>query len=206
MTAGNPQRLFLGIASLLLSQPLAIGQGVMSQGGKPQALAGGGRTVQSSPLSPVPDIIIWRAFFRRVTFLEDVARKAEARGRSGAAQRDEIQRKAGLTSREMEVLSTEAADCQKKLDEISSSASLLQRSVRAVVASGGTPSPADVQALRDLQTQSEQNITDHVGKIKSLFGDIGFRRLEGYVHSTSTVKAMSSPIPGAVPQKKENVR
>jgi hypothetical protein len=135
---------------------------------------------RTTPPTPVPDYIIYDAFFYRVKWLSDLADKYGSQGRAASAVhlRSLVQMQAGLTAQEDAVLKAIAADWRAGDAGIVSAG-------RALAKAGAAANAAQLQALA---LQRQQLVTNHVSQLQAAMGTARFQRLDSFVRATSTVK------------------
>ncbi len=131
-----------------------------------------------APAKPVPDEILYRAFFSRVMWLDDVGRQIDAKGHDGSSARGSIRKESGLTAGEEAALKNVAQEWRGQNQAI-----LAQ--IRALHAAGGASDPRRAAQLID---QRRTAVLDRMAELRALLGPPRFAVLDGYVRSTSPVR------------------
>ena len=140
------------------------------------------------PRPPVPYHIVYDSFFFRVMWFEKQADQYVAQGKDDGGLRSRIRRQAGLTAVEDATLKNVARDYSLKND-------VLLDTMRTFAKAGMRPDQSP--ELRDLLSQREKNVLDHVAQLRSALGPAQFKLLDMYVRRTSTVRPpLSESQPG----------
>lgn len=148
-------------------------------------LTAGGALCQapSTPSTAVPDEILYRAFFVRVVWLDDVARQIDAKGQDGSDARGRVRKEAGITLADEERLKSIAQRWKEQNDAIVAQ-------MRALGNPDGTIS--NPQRAEQLTAQRRQAVLDGVNELKAVFGPARFARLESWIRATSRVRLGTS--------------
>jgi hypothetical protein len=148
-------------------------------------LAVGGALSQSSqsPSSVIPDVVLYRAFFVRVVWLDDVARQIDAKGQGGSDARGRIRKEAGLTPAEEETLKSLAQRWKEQDSAISAQLSALGQPDRTM------PAP---QKAEQLAGERDRVVMDRVNELKAVFGPARSARLDTWIRATSPVRPGTS--------------
>ncbi len=135
---------------------------------------------QPTPATPVPDYILYDAFFYRVKWLNDLADKYDSRGKAASAGyfRSTLQRTAGLTVQEEAAVKAIAADWR------AGDAGIVNTG-RALAKAGASANAAQLHALA---VQRQQLVASHVSQLRAAMGAARFQRLDSFVRVSSTVK------------------
>ena len=135
---------------------------------------------QSTPATPVPDYILYDAFFYRVKWLNDLADKYDSRGKAASAGyfRSTLQRTAGLTAQEEAAVKAIAADWR------AGDASIVNTG-QALARAGAS---ANAAQLRALAAQRQRLVASHVSQLQAAMGAARFQQLDSFVRASSTVK------------------
>jgi hypothetical protein len=140
------------------------------------------------PRPPVPYHIVYDSFFFRVMWFEKLADQYAAQGKDDSGLRSQIRQQAQLTAAEDETLKSVARDYSLKND-------VLLETMRIFAKAGTRPDQSP--ELRDLLSQREKNVLDHVAQLRSALGPAQFKLLDMYVRRTSTVRPpLSESQPG----------
>ena len=136
---------------------------------------------QTTQATPIPDYIIYDAFFYRVKWLNDLADKYDSRGKAASAGyfRSTLQRTAGLTAQEQAAVKAIAADW--RAGDLG-----IVNTGQALAKAGASANSARLHALA---VQRQQWVTAHVGQLKAVMGPARFQQLDRFVRLTSTVKS-----------------
>jgi hypothetical protein len=136
---------------------------------------------QSTPATPVPDYILYDAFFYRVKWLNDLADNYDSRGKAASAAyfRSTLQRTAGLTAQEEAAVEAIAADW--RAGDVS-----IVNTGQALMKAGAAPNDSRLKALA---IQRQQLVAAHVSQLQAAMGPARFQTLDGFVRATSTVKS-----------------
>ena len=135
---------------------------------------------QPTQATPVPDYIVYDAFFYRVKWLGDLADKYSSQGKVASADhfRSMLQKQAGLTAQENELVKAVAAHWR------TGDASIVSAG-QALVKSGAAANDARFQAL---VRQRQQWVTNHIGQLQAAMGAARFQQVDAFVRASSTVK------------------
>jgi hypothetical protein len=135
---------------------------------------------QPTPATPVPDYILYDAFFYRVKWLNDLADKYDSRGKTASAGyfRSTLQRTAGLTAQEEAAVKAIAADWRAGDAGIVNTAQGLAKA-------GAAANAAQLQALA---VRRQQLVASHVSQLRAAMGTARFQQLDSFVRASSTVK------------------
>jgi len=136
---------------------------------------------QTTQATPIPDYIIYDAFFYRVKWLNDLADKYDSRGKAASAGyfRSTLQRTAGLTAQEQAAVKAIAADWRAGDLGIVNTAQGLAKAGAA----------ANAAQLHALAVQRQQLVASHVSQLRAAMGSARFQQLDRFVRLTSTVKS-----------------
>jgi hypothetical protein len=137
---------------------------------------------QNAPVQPLPQVpysVIYDSFFFRVMWLESRADKLAAEKADDSGARWQTRTRAGLTEAEDAAVKRIARSWSAKLDTILAV-------VRPLAAAGLGRDQSPL--LRDLATQRERMVLDHVAQLQSALGPASFKLLDMYVRRTSTVR------------------
>jgi hypothetical protein len=148
-------------------------------------------------LDQIPDAVIYEAFFRRVSFTEDLAKKSTAQGLDGAGVLRRLQGAAGLQDTQMQVLRDTVADWQAKRAAADLEAKPLLAVARAQKSASGPPPSDAQQRLQEWRERREQIVRDAMERLRTAFGSPRFFFFDAYVRRTSTVRgwAVEKPAP-----------
>jgi hypothetical protein len=141
----------------------------------------------------VPDNIVYEAFFQKVLFLEDVAKKLDARKKSGARARATIQHAIGMTDKEAATLKALAADWRTQLVANQAANAPLFQAAKSQVAASGALSASTVQQIQALQSQRAAIATAHIQQFQAGVGSARFALIDAAVRASSTVHAVKVP-------------
>ena len=143
---------------------------------------------QLKQITPVPDYVLWDAFFFRVNWLNDLADKLDAKGQNGSQPRSEIAQRAHLSSQQQQALNGIAVDYRTVSQAMSAQVAALRKSAPG----------SSAQQISDLQNQMKQMVLDHVSQLQAAFADnVRFEAFKGYVRGTESVKVYG---PAQIPQ------
>lgn len=159
--------LSLTLASLSLGAiPLAA-----ADGPPPKGIAG-----------PLPESAKYWVLFRHMTVLEAKAAEVEKRGQDGAPFRAVFRASAQLTEEQAARLSSIAADCVARVEEMDRKALAIIRAARAAnpKADFKNPPPAPAE-LKRLQHERDALIDAAREELRSAFGEKEFTRFQGFV-------------------------
>jgi hypothetical protein len=143
---------------------------------------------QPTPATPVPDYILYDAFFYRVKWLGDLADKYTSRGKPASANhfRSLLRKQAGLTAQEDAALKAVVAGWRTGDVGIVTAG-------QALVKAGAVANDARLQALAN---QRQQLVANHVSQLQAAMKSARFQRLDSFVRASSTVKgAAAAPAP-----------
>ena len=133
----------------------------------------------SSQTVPVPQNILYRAFFHQVSVWAKLANKEIAQGISSGPAAQHYQNAAGLTPAEDTALKSIGSDCEAALANIEGQISQLAAPF------GKNPLPATVQQqAAALLSQRANTIASHVQQLQSAFASDRFQLLDAYVRNT----------------------
>jgi hypothetical protein len=124
----------------------------------------------------VPTYVLYRFFFFKVMYLQDLADKQKAKGQDDSFYRHWLQRQAGLTTQQETQLNAIASDWR------TNDAAILGQ-IQQMAAAGGAASPQ----FQTLRNQSEQLLLDHLSQLQTGFGPGSFYQLDLYVKRTSNI-------------------
>jgi hypothetical protein len=131
------------------------------------------------PRPPVPYHIVYDSFFFRVMWFEKQADQYAAQGKDDSGLRSQIRLQARLTAAEEATLKNVARDYSVKND-------VLLETMRTLAKGGMRPDLSP--ELRDLLSQREKNVLNHVAQLRSTLGPAQFKLLDMYVRRSSTVR------------------
>jgi hypothetical protein len=139
-----------------------------------------GKTATGSAL-PVPDHVLYEFFFRRVAGYEDLARKWEAEGKSGAPARNKLQEKAKLAAWEANLIETVAAEFRERIDALRAEAGVTAKQ------SAGSLSTAQIS---ELNAQRLQLVESYISRLRDPLGAARFQYVDAFVRATTEVQAV----------------
>jgi hypothetical protein len=134
----------------------------------------------TTPATPLPDYVIYDAFFYRVKWLSDLAGKFSSQGKVASANylQSLVQTQAQLTAQESAALKAVVADWRTGDVSIVSAG-------KTLVKAGAAANAAQLQALA---LQRRQWVATHVSQLQTAMGTARFQQLDSFVRATSTVK------------------
>jgi hypothetical protein len=147
------------------------------------AVSGAFSQTSQSSSSVIPDVVLYRAFFVRVVWLDDVARQIDAKGQDGSDARRHISKEAGLTPAEEERLKSITQRWKEQDDAIGAQ-------LRALGKPDGTMS--NPQRAEQLAGERDQAVMDRVNELKAAFGSARSAQLDTWVRATSPVRPGTS--------------
>jgi len=151
------------------------------------------QTAPAAAAPKVPDNIVYEAFFHKVLFLEDVAKKLDAQKKSGARARATMQHVIGMTDQEAATLKAVAADWQTQLTANRAAVAPFFQAAKSQVAASGAPSASTVQQIQALQSQRVAIATAHIQQFQAGVGSARFAVIDAAVRASSTVHAVKFP-------------
>jgi hypothetical protein len=139
---------------------------------------------QTAQATPIPDYIVYDAFFYRVKWLNDLADKYDSRGKAASAGyfRSTLQRTAGLTAQEEAAVKAIAADW--RAGDLG-----IVNTEQALAKAGATPNDLRLKALA---LQRQQLVASHVSQLRAAMGAARFQQLDSFVRVSSTVKGAAA--------------
>ena len=147
----------------------------------------------AAPPPKVPDNIVYEAFFHKVLFLEDVAKKLDAQKKDGARARATIQHVISLTDQETATLKALAVDWQTQLAANRAAIAPFFQVAKSQTAASGAPSASTVQQIQALQGQRVAIATAHIQQFQAGVGSARFALIDAAVRASSTVHAVKMP-------------
>lgn len=142
------------------------------------AAASGAFSQSGSPAKVVAEEVLYRAFFSRVIWLDDVGRQINAKGHDGSSARGTVRKEAGLTAAEEAALKNVAQEWRDQNQAI-----LAQ--IRALHVGGAASDP---QKAAQLVAQRRQAVMDRKDELRGILGPARFALLDAYIRSTSPVR------------------
>lgn len=121
------------------------------------------------PVHPAPEVVLYGAFFFRVTWFDSRAGKQTEAGDYGGRLHSAL-RGAKLNSSEETAVALVAKDYREKCDAVLDAA-------RAKLADGKSGEAMTIAKER------EALVLSHIEQLRALLGDSSFQRLDGYVRS-----------------------
>ena len=147
------------------------------------AVSGAFSQTSKSPSSVIPDVVLYRAFFLRVVWLDDVARQIDAKGQDGSDARGRIRKEACLTSAEEERLKSIAQRWKEQNDAVNAQLGALGKPDRTM---------SNPQRAEQLAGERDQVVMDRVNELKAVFGPAKSAQLDIWVRATSPVRPGTS--------------
>lgn len=170
-------------ASLAQSQPAAD----PAPTARPGLAAAGG--------AALPEEVRYRLFFRYVAHLDafaaDLAKKGDTK--AAAAWHTVLQRRAGLSDQEGEVMKRIASDA---LQALAANEAQLKPALATFRAQRLDAKSAPPQEIQQLQAARREIVPSHVEQLKEQLGEVAFKKLDAYV-GTLYRNAVTTKAPGA---------
>jgi hypothetical protein len=168
------------LIGLLLTLIVALPINCQTSPAYPPAQTDAGKAAEAASL-PVPNHVLYELFFRRVAGYEDLARKWEAEGRSGAPARNKLQEKAKLAPWEADLIKTVAAEFRERVDAL--------RAEAVVTAKQSAGSLSTVQ-ISELNAQRLQLVESCLSRLRDPLGAARFQYVDAFVRATTKVQAV----------------
>lgn len=139
----------------------------------------------------VPDVILYRALFQRVTSQKTFADHIAAQGKNDSAARIALRDQAGLSAQEYATLESTARDCLA-----AHSTYLAQRSqMFTAIQAAAAPATASQKAqLAKLAADDDAMSQAHIAQLHTGLGDARFQALDAFARSAILPHIVYKPI------------
>ena len=142
----------------------------------------------------LPDPAVYLSFFRQVAQLKQVSGPVLVNGQVSGLRRPTIQEALGLTEEEAQTLNALAADCEMKSRRFDDAVhrSTLEARLLAIASEGASEKPT--QQRKNLDSQYDEMVQDHIKQLKAEFGDSRFESLDAFIRSKKTGSSFFPPL------------
>jgi hypothetical protein len=146
------------------------------------------------PQRNLPDPAVYLSFFREVAWLKQAPDPVLVNGQTSILRRPTIQEALGLTEEEAQMLNALAADCELKSRKFDDGIrrSTLEARLLAIASEGA--SERRPQQRKNLDSQRDEMVQDHIQKLKAEFGDSRFEALDAFIRSKKTGSSFFPPL------------
>jgi hypothetical protein len=133
---------------------------------------------------PVPDSVMYRAFFRDIANFGDMALYEEVRwDLSGHRVENSGPRAGGLSKAEISTLQQVAADTNRQVGDVFAKKETLLRAKVLIYPGGWLFYAPPIPGLRELDVQETQTLDTGIQRLRSRLGTASFARLDGFARN-----------------------
>lgn len=138
---------------------------------------------------PLPDYVMYRAFFRDIASFGEMALYEEVRwDLSGRRVENNGPRAGGLSKTEIEILQQVAADTNRQVAVVFAKKETLLRAKVLIYPGGWLFYAPPIPGLRELDVQETQTLDTGIARLRSKLGTASFARLDGFARSVYHAK------------------
>src|SRR5215467_9845213 len=130
--------------------------------------------LSQAPQRSLPDPAVYLSFFREVAQLKQMSGPVLLNGQASGLRRPTIQEALGLTEEEAQTLNALAADCELKSRRFDDGIRLSTFEARLLAIASEGASERLTQQRKNLESQRDEMVQDHIKQLKAEFGDSRF--------------------------------